>query len=82
MSTLRELLQQRLEEKGLTKYAIAKAMADAEGSGKPATNYTTKVTKLLETPEARVFSGLKELVELLDGEIVIRWKTTTEHTLN
>ena len=81
MSELAQLLQDRLKEQDLTKYAIAKAMAQADGQGKPATNYSNKVTKILEDPENRVFGGLKELVELLDGEIVIRWKTIKEHTL-
>ncbi|MEM9093179.1 MAG: hypothetical protein AAGC93_31185 [Cyanobacteria bacterium P01_F01_bin.53] len=82
MSELSKLLKDRLEQQGLTKYAIAKAMAEADGSGKAPTNFSTKVSKILESPESRVFEGVKELVELLDGEIVIRWKTTTEHKLS
>ncbi|MEM9091289.1 MAG: hypothetical protein AAGC93_21425 [Cyanobacteria bacterium P01_F01_bin.53] len=81
MSKLSELLQARLKEQGITKYSLAKAMADADGKGKPATNFSSKVSKILEYPEARVFEGVQELVELLDGEIIIKWRTTTEHSI-
>ncbi|MBE9067905.1 hypothetical protein IQ260_14725 [Leptolyngbya cf. ectocarpi LEGE 11479] len=74
MSQLSKLLKDRFEKQGKTKYALAKAMAEADGTGKSATNFTSKVTNTLEAPEARVFRGVKEMVELLGGEIVIRWK--------
>ncbi|NEQ53027.1 MAG: hypothetical protein F6K11_23285 [Leptolyngbya sp. SIO3F4] len=86
MSQLSELLQARLEQQGKTKYSLAKAMAAADGKGKPATSFSSKVAKILEAPESRVFKGVKELIELLDGEIIIRWKdekviqSTTEFT--
>ena len=81
MSELSDILQARLKEKGLTKYAIAKALSEIDGKGKPVTSYTTKVNKIMDSPESRVFEGLKQVIELLDGEVIIRWRTTTEHKL-
>lgn len=81
MSKLSNLLKARLEEVGTTKYKLAKAMAEADGQGKPVTSFSAKVSKTLANPEARVFENVQKLVELLDGEIVIRWRSVREHTL-
>ena len=32
-------------------------------------------------PDGRILSNIKQIVEALDGEIVIRWKNTTETIL-
>ena len=69
-----ELLKRRIKQKGTSKYAIAKALADAEGQGRKATTFNTRVTKVVNDPKGRVFRNLEEIVKLLDGEIVIRWK--------
>lgn len=81
MTELSELLKNRMESQGMTKYQIAKRLAQIDGQGKPATNYSNLVYKILESPENRVFQGLKNLIEILGGEVVIRWRDTTEHPL-
>ena len=69
-----ELLKHRIQQKGTSKYAIAKALAEAEGKGRQATTFSTRVTKVVNDPKGRIFRNLEEIVRLLDGEIVIRWK--------
>ena len=69
-----ELLQRRLKQKGTTKYAIARALAKAEGKGRGPTTFSTRVSKVIDDPKGRIFRNLQEIVKLLDGEIIIRWK--------
>ncbi|NEP59021.1 MAG: hypothetical protein F6K31_18695 [Symploca sp. SIO2G7] len=69
-----ELLKHRIKQKGTSKYAIAKALAEAEGKGRGPTTFNTRVGKVINDPKGRIFRNLEEIVRLLDGEIVIRWK--------
>ncbi len=69
-----ELLKHRIKQKGTTKYAIARALAEAEGKGRGPTTFSTRVAKVVADPKGRIFRNLEEVVKLLDGEIVIRWK--------
>lgn len=79
---LSEALEKRLEEKGVTKYAIAKQLAEAEGKGKAPTAFTTRVGKIIADPKGRVFSNLEEVVKLLGGEIYIRWTDTKDQAIH
>lgn len=78
---LSEVLEERLKEKGVTKYAIAKQLAEAEGKGKAPTAFTTRVGKIIADPKGRVFSNLEEIVKLLGGEIYIRWTDTKDQAI-
>ena len=75
-----EILKARLEELGLTKYAIAKQIAEKEG--KPANALTTRISKTINDPKSRVFSNVEEVVKILGGEIVIRWHNVDEKVVS
>ena len=79
--TLSEVLQARLQEKQLTAYAVAKLIAEADSEGRPVTSFTSRVKKAIDDPDGRILSNIKQIVEALDGELVIRWKNTTEKVL-
>ena len=79
---LSEVLEQRLKEKGLTKYAIAKHLAESEGKGKDPRAFTTRVGKVIKDPKGRVFANLEQIVNLLGGEIVIRWTDVKDQTFS
>ena len=79
--TLSEVLQARLQEKDLTAYAIAKLISEADSKGRPVTSFTSRVKKAIDDPDGRILSNIKQVVEALDGEIVIRWIITTESIL-
>ena len=70
------ILSERLEQLGLTKYEIAKRLAAKEGK-KPG-QIATRVSQTIENPEKRQFSNVADVVRELGGEIVIRWTNVDE----
>ncbi|NEP56248.1 MAG: hypothetical protein F6K31_04390 [Symploca sp. SIO2G7] len=79
---LSELLEARLEEQGITKFALAKKIAEVEGPNKNPRSYTSRIAKLMADPKGRIFSNLEQVVKLLGGEIIIRWNNHTDHTIS
>lgn len=78
---LKDILTERLIELGITKYELSKRIAEKRGSDK-VTDVSSLVSNILDTPEKRRFSNVSEVIEALDGEIVIRWHNIHEQRLN
>jgi hypothetical protein len=74
---LKDILQGRQQQLGLTTYAIAKAMAEKRGTGS-ASNLNSSVTNAFNEPEGRSFALIKEVIEALGGKIVIQWQEIKE----
>ncbi len=66
------ILKQRLENLGLTRYEVAKRIAEKEN--KAVTSVNNTVDRCLSNPDIAQVSTLKKIVEALGGEIVIKWK--------
>lgn len=77
---LKEILNERLIELGITKYELSKRIAEKRGADK-VTDVSSLVSNVLDTPENRRFSNVSEVIEALDGEIVIRWYNIQEKRL-
>ncbi len=78
---LKEILNERLIELGITKYELSKRIAEKRGADK-VTDVSSLVSNILNTPGNRRFSSVSEVIEALDGEIIIRWYNTHEQRLN
>ena len=65
------ILSKRLEQLGLTKYEVAKRIA--EKIGKKPGQIATRVGQTIDEPEKRQYSYVADVVRELGGEIVIRW---------
>ena len=78
---LSEMLQERLKQRDLTKYALAKILAEMDGSGKPPSQYTSRLAKVFDDPRGRIFGNLEEVIQALGGEIIIRWTDTTDQAV-
>lgn len=74
---MKDVLQERLDELGITKYELSKRIAEKRGSDK-ATTVSSIVAKTFDSPEGRRYSNIAEIVEAMGGEIVIRWKDYRE----
>lgn len=79
MSQMKEILNARMKALGLKPFDLAKQIAKKRGKDPQAVSST--VLNVLKSPENRRYSNLAEIVDLLDGEIVIRWRTVEEHVL-
>lgn len=78
---LKEVLNERLDELGITKYELSKRITEKRGGGK-VTDVSSLVSKTLDVPDNRRFCNVSEVVEALDGEIVIRWHDIKEKKLS
>ena len=76
---MKEILEARMKKLGLKPFDLAKKLAEKRGKDPQAVS--TTVLNVLKSPENRRYSSLAEIVELLDGEIVIRWHSVEEHIL-
>jgi hypothetical protein len=70
---LKEILNQRLETLGMSRYELAKAIAENRNPPKKASSLTSTITLILDEPEGRRYSNIEEAVQAMGGEIVIRW---------
>ena len=70
---LAEALKQRLEERGMTQYQLAKVVAKLDGTGRPPSSYTGRFAKVFEDPKGRTYKNIEEIVHALGGELIIRW---------
>lgn len=78
---MNEILQGRLDELGITRYEVAKRIAESRGGKTKPGDVSSIVAKTLEEPEGRRFSNVAEVIEALGGEIVIRWHSVTEQRI-
>ena len=73
---MKQILDERLKELGMTKYGLAKRLAKIEG--KEPHQIATRVAQTINEPENRKYCNVVDVVHALGGEIVIRWTNTTE----
>jgi len=78
---MKEVLEERLKELGISRYELAKLVAEKRGK-KRVTDVSTTVSNVIDDPENRRYKSLAEVVSLLDGEIIIRWKNVTERKIS
>ena len=76
---MHEILQERLQKLGISKYAIAKELAGPGGNPKA---LTTRIGKTMTDPKNRVFSNVEDVIKAMGGEIVIRWTSMDEHVVS
>jgi hypothetical protein len=74
---MKDLLQQRLDELGISQSELARRIAQKRQVENPA-NLQSAVHNALKDPESRRYSTILELIEAMDGEVVIRWKDYRE----
>lgn len=76
-TNMKELLQQRLKELGLTQAELARRIAEKRQLENPE-NLQSAVHNALKDPDSRKYSAILELIDAMDGEVVIRWKDYKE----
>ncbi|NEP15435.1 MAG: hypothetical protein F6J97_00860 [Leptolyngbya sp. SIO4C1] len=74
---MKDILQERLDMLGITKYEVSKRIAENRGA-KKVTDVSSIVAKTLSEPEGRRYSNVAEVVKAMGGDIVIRWHNTDE----
>lgn len=74
----KEILQQRLDQMGLNKFQLAKKIAKIRkaitGKDVNPRSLSSAIRQALEQPGRSRLETIEQIVEALDGEIVIRWK--------
>lgn len=76
-TNMKELLQQRFQELGISQAELARRIAEKRNLDKPE-NIQSAVYNALKDPDSRKYSAILELIEAMDGEVVIRWKDYRE----
>ena len=79
--TMKEVLYERFDDLGITKYELTRRVLDVRGKPSEPTEIQrlqSAVTKALNEPDGRRYAAIAELVEAMGGEIVIRWKDYKE----
>lgn len=79
--TMKEVLDERFDDLGITKYELTRRVLDLRGKPSEPTEIQrlqSAVTKALNEPDGRRYAAIAELVEAMGGEIVIRWKDYKE----
>ncbi|MEM6424223.1 MAG: hypothetical protein AAF728_03545 [Cyanobacteria bacterium P01_D01_bin.128] len=78
---MKEILQERLDELDITQYELTRRVVELrkqEGRDTTISKLSSAVAKALKEPDGRRYSAIAELIEAMDGEIVIRWKDYKE----
>ncbi|MEM9008005.1 MAG: hypothetical protein AAGE59_31400 [Cyanobacteria bacterium P01_F01_bin.86] len=73
---MKQALDTRLQQLGMTQYQLAKQLAAQRD--KDVNNVVSFVANVFKKPESRRFMNLAEVVEAMGGEIVIRWGPVEE----
>lgn len=77
-----EALKQRLAEKGMTQYQLAKKIAKLDGTGRPPSSYTGRFAKVFgDDPKGRTYRNIEEIVRALGGRLLIEWTDTKTQEL-
>ena len=74
---MKDVLQQRLAELGISQSDLTRRIAQKRQVENPA-NLQSAVHNALKDPESRRYATIVELIEAMDGEVVIRWKDYRE----
>ncbi len=80
-TNMKDVLQQRFEELGISQAELARRIAKKRqkpGENLDPNNLQSAVSNALKDPDSRRYSSILELIEALDGEVVIRWKNYEE----
>jgi hypothetical protein len=78
---MKDVLDERLGELGITKYELTRKVLDLRGqpSDPPEiSKLQSAVSKALKEPDGRRYAAIVELVEAMGGEVIIRWKDYKE----
>ena len=78
---MKEILEERIKDLGITPYEVAKRVAEGRGK-KKATDVSATVNNVLESPERRRYDTLVEVVKALGGDIVVRWHSVEEKVVS
>lgn len=70
---MKDILEERIQELGISKYEVAKRIA--EKKGKKTTDISTRVLNTFENPESRRYESLLEVIEVLGGRVVVEFPT-------
>ncbi len=70
---MKDILAERLNELGISKYEVAKRIA--EKGGKKPTAVSTRVLSTFDDPENRKYANLLEVIEVLGGRVVVEFPT-------
>jgi hypothetical protein len=74
---IKAAMAQRMQQLGYTQYKVTQQICKLRAEGDeipPVTRYNSAVGKSLEEPQKASFQAIEELVKVLGGEIVIRWR--------
>ena len=78
---MKEILEKRLQALDISKYELAKRLAEQRGMDKP-TGVSKLVGKCFEEPDGRRYMDLAALIELMGGEVVVRWHSIEENVVS
>lgn len=78
---LDDALKQRLEEKGMSQYQLAKEVAKLDGTGRPPSSYTGRFAKVFDDPKGRTYKNIEEIIQALGGRLLIEWTDTKTQEL-
>ncbi|MGB7312889.1 MAG: hypothetical protein WA939_08155 [Nodosilinea sp.] len=73
---IREAMAQRMQQLGYTQYKVTQEICKLRAEGDeipPVTRYNSTVGKTLQEPQKASFQAIEELVQVMGGEIIIRW---------
>jgi hypothetical protein len=78
---MKDLLKQRFEELGISQAELARRIAEKRqepGKAVNPDNLQSAISNALKDPDSRRHSAVLELIEVMGGEVVIRWKDYKE----
>jgi ribosome-binding protein aMBF1 (putative translation factor) len=78
---MKDLLQKRFEELGISQAELARRIAEKRqepGKVVKPDNLQSAISNALKDPDSRRHRAILELIEAMDGEVVIRWKDYKE----
>lgn len=74
---LSKALVSRLDELGVSRYALSQTVAERRGESDGQVVYSA-VSRAIADPDNRRFSTVREVIEAMGGELVIRWQEVKE----
>ena len=74
--TMKQVLEDRLDSLGISKYEVAKRIAEKKAT-KP-TSVSNLVGRTFDNPEGRTYGNLLDIIEAMGGTVVVRWTNVEE----
>lgn len=78
---MKEVLEDRIKDLGITPYEVAKRVALSRGKEK-VTDVSGTVNNVLDSPERRRYDNLVEVIKALGGDVVVRWHSVEEKVVS